>query len=272
MKKTLSKAKKSGAKKALLKAQDGKVVRTKDENVSATAYPTINPASNAQRKSNVNREFDYPGEYTERYSSGPTTTKKGPFGRTVQKTTSTDTTVPSSGKAYGTKTTEKDVFNKKGQLIKSVSKERDINTGKLEKVNRANYKTWTGKKGGVKMKTGGPKTNTVGTTNPMTTIKKSDYPSSDAYLKAMDDARKQGKTVYSPKEASPATWKKMKTGGMVNPNSKLKALAKAGSKGVKSNVNPKASASKKAKGRPGKSTAPKGAVPKAKYGMVMRRK
>lgn len=64
----------------------------------------------------------------------------------------------------------------------------------------------------------------------------------------------------------------MKTGGMINANAKVSALKSAGSKGVKSNVNPKASASKKAKGRPGKSTAPKGAIPKAKYGMVMRRK
>jgi hypothetical protein len=113
----------------------------------------------------------------------------------------------------------------------------------------------------------------TGTTNTdMVTIKKSDYPSSDAYRKAMDDVRKEGKTVYTPKEPSPASWKKMKTGGMVNANAKVKALAKAGSKGVKSNTNPKASASKKAKGRPGKSSAPKTAVPKAKYGMVMRRK
>lgn len=218
MKKTLSKAKKSGAKKPLRKAQDGKVVRTRDENVSATMYPYINPASNTINKSNKTFAIDDANETSVR-ASGPTATKKGPFGRTVQKTTTTDTTQPRdmyapSGKAYGTKTTEKDVFNKKGQLIKSVSKERDINTGKLEKVNRANYKTWTGQKGGVKMK----------------------------------------------------------TGGMVNPNSKVSALKSAGSKGVKSNVNPKASASKKAKGRPGKSTAPKGAVPKAKYGMVMRRK
>lgn len=205
--------KKGGAMKPLRKAQNGKVVRTKDQNVSATMYPSINPASNAQRKSNINREFEFPNEYTEKFSSGPTTTKKGPFGRTVQKTTFTDTTVPSSGKAYGTERTEKDVFNKKGQLIKAVSKERDINTDKLKSVNKAKFdKTWTGKKGG--------------------------------------------------------SMKKMKTGGMVNANSKVSKQTVPGSKGVKSGVNPKAAASKVAKGRSGgTSAAPKTAVPKAKYGM-----
>ena len=60
----------------------------------------------------------------------------------------------------------------------------------------------------------------------------------------------------------------MKTGGMVNANSKVSALKVAGSKGVKSGVNPKAAASKRATGRSGgTSTAPKTAVPKAKYGM-----
>lgn len=59
-----------------------------------------------------------------------------------------------------------------------------------------------------------------------------------------------------------------KTGGMVNPNAKLQAAKSAGSKGVKSGVNPKAAASKVARGRSGgTSAAPKTAVPKAKYGM-----
>ena len=64
------------------------------------------------------------------------------------------------------------------------------------------------------------------------------------------------------------TTKKMKTGGMVNPNANLQAGKTAGSKGVKSGVNPKAAASKVAKGRSGgTSAAPKTAIPKAKYGM-----
>ena len=54
---------------------------------------------------------------------------------------------------------------------------------------------------------------------------------------------------------------KMKTGGMVNSNAKLSADNTPGSKGVKSGTNPKASASKKAKGRPAKSTSPKKANP-----------
>jgi hypothetical protein len=67
--------------------------------------------------------------------------------------------------------------------------------------------------------------------------------------------------------------KMMKTGGMVNPNAKLQAAKSAGSKGVKSGVNPKAAASKVAKGRSGgTSAAPKTAIPKAKYGMTLSKK
>jgi hypothetical protein len=66
---------------------------------------------------------------------------------------------------------------------------------------------------------------------------------------------------------------KMKTGGMVNSNAKVSALKSAGSKGVKSGVNPRAAASKVARGKVGGiSSAPKTAVPKAKYGMSMRKK
>ena len=55
---------------------------------------------------------------------------------------------------------------------------------------------------------------------------------------------------------------KFKTGGMVNANANLKATATAGSKGVKSGVNPKAAASNVAK-KPSKprSKAPKKAAP-----------
>ena len=64
--------------------------------------------------------------------------------------------------------------------------------------------------------------------------------------------------------------KKMKTGGMVNPNAKLQAAKAAGSRGVKSGINPKAAASKVARGRVGgTSVAPKKALPKASYGMSM---
>jgi hypothetical protein len=64
-----------------------------------------------------------------------------------------------------------------------------------------------------------------------------------------------------------------KTGGMVNANAKLVAAKSAGSKGVKAGVNPKAAASKVARGRVGgTSTAPKKAIPKAKLGMSMKSK
>jgi hypothetical protein len=66
---------------------------------------------------------------------------------------------------------------------------------------------------------------------------------------------------------------KMKTGGMVNSNTKVTALKVAGSKGVKSGVNSKVSASKRAKGRTGgTSSAPTTATPKAKMGGMMRMK
>jgi hypothetical protein len=64
---------------------------------------------------------------------------------------------------------------------------------------------------------------------------------------------------------------KKKTGGMVNSNAKVFADNIPGSNGVKSGVNPKASASTKPGGRVGgTSTAPKDATPKAKYGMTMK--
>lgn len=59
----------------------------------------------------------------------------------------------------------------------------------------------------------------------------------------------------------------MKTGGMVNANSKVSKQTVPGSKGVKSGVNPKATPTKRATGRSGgTSAAPKTAVPKAQMG------
>jgi len=58
-----------------------------------------------------------------------------------------------------------------------------------------------------------------------------------------------------------------KTGGMVNPNSKVSKQTVPGSRGVKSGTNPKAAASKVARGRVGgTSAAPKTAMPKAQRG------
>lgn len=65
----------------------------------------------------------------------------------------------------------------------------------------------------------------------------------------------------------------LKTGGMVNPNAKMQAQNVAGSKGVKSGVNPKAVAAKKATGKSsgGVDTPPSKAVPSAKYGRMMKK-
>ena len=64
-----------------------------------------------------------------------------------------------------------------------------------------------------------------------------------------------------------------KTGGMVNSNTKVSVLKSAGSKGVKSGVNPKASKQTTARGRSGgTSKAPTGATPAAKRGGMMRTK
>lgn len=78
------------------------------------------------------------------------------------------------------------------------------------------------------------------------------------------------KGIIVKKTGSMATKKMYKTGGMVNPNAKLQAAKAAGSKGVKSGVNPKAAASNVAK-KPSaaRSKAPKKAIPKAAYGMAV---
>ncbi len=81
--------------------------------------------------------------------------------------------------------------------------------------------------------------------------------------------KKKGSGYLPPVKEGMDKPKKMKTGGMVNPNAKIQAAKSAGSKGVKSGVNPKAVAAKKATGKSsgGVDTPPKTAVPKAKYGM-----
>jgi hypothetical protein len=96
-------------------------------------------------------------------------------------------------------------------------------------------------------------------------------PFSKAQKKATSSPATVDETMKSSKTARPIKTPKMKTGGMVNPNAKLQAAKSAGSKGVKSGVNPKAVAAKKATGKSsgGVDTPPKTAVPKAKYGMSM---
>ena len=78
----------------------------------------------------------------------------------------------------------------------------------------------------------------------------------------LDLLKKEKERILKTKLKNGGSMKKMKTGGMVNPNAKIQAAKAAGSKGVKSGVNPKASASKTAK-KPSKSRskAPKKATP-----------
>jgi hypothetical protein len=72
--------------------------------------------------------------------------------------------------------------------------------------------------------------------------------------------KKHGSGYIPPSEGTKATYK---TGGVVNPNAKVSAVKSAGSKGVKSGVNTKASASKSAtRYTGGKSTAPRAAAPR----------
>jgi len=74
-----------------------------------------------------------------------------------------------------------------------------------------------------------------------------------------------------PVKPNAAPKKKYKTGGMVNPNATVQASKVAKGRPAKS-AEPK-SAAKKATGKTGGiSKAPKAAMPKAKYGMSMRRK
>jgi hypothetical protein len=68
--------------------------------------------------------------------------------------------------------------------------------------------------------------------------------------------------------------KRMMTGGMVNANSSVSVLKAAGSKGVASGVNPKASSSKVAgsRGSGNANTPPSKAVPTAKRGGMVKKK
>ena len=79
---------------------------------------------------------------------------------------------------------------------------------------------------------------------------------------AMEKRRLKKSLKGMEKGYKPISGPSFKTGGMVNPNAKINKQTVPGSKGVKSGVNPKAAASKVAKGRSGGiSTAPKKATP-----------
>lgn len=84
--------------------------------------------------------------------------------------------------------------------------------------------------------------------------------------------RKAKKKAEKEAEAS-STAKKMKTGGMVNPNAKVNKQTVPGSKGVRSGVNPKAvnQTIPKSKGSGKANTPPSKAIPAAKYGRMMKK-
>jgi hypothetical protein len=100
--------------------------------------------------------------------------------------------------------------------------------------------------------------------------KREDRQQAREYRREARQAEKDAEKAETAKMKKGGIMKKYKTGGMVNSNANLQAGKVAGSKGVTPGVNPKAAASKVARGRVGgTSTAPKTAIPKAKYGMSM---
>lgn len=134
-----------------------------------------------------------------------------------------------------------------------------------------------GTSGGYPTTGGGRQMQKGGGSGPSVSSKGAFYP--DAKCKAEGCPKNPNDPKYKNQVAklSPEDRKKIgakyMTGGMVNPNAKMQAQKSAGSKGVKSGVNSKATASKVAKGRSGgTSAAPKTAIPKAKYGMTLKKK
>lgn len=87
------------------------------------------------------------------------------------------------------------------------------------------------------------------------------------------NAMKRGGSVKKMKKGGMVK-RKMMTGGMANPNAKVSYQTVAGSKGVTSGVNPKASASKVAssRGTGGVNTPPSKATPAAKRGGAVKMK
>ncbi len=147
-------------------------------------------------------------------------------------------------------------YRKKGSVKKISTLSADDNKKQVDRYNRK----------------GDLKSSVIGTVNKRGRLTDKDRLSKEAiYLinqKKLWTANPEDRTLGEDMEMQ-----KKRTGGMVNSNTKVTAIKSAGSKGVKSGVNTKASASKKAKGRSGgTSAAPKDAVPKAKYGMMIKKK
>jgi len=100
-------------------------------------------------------------------------------------------------------------------------------------------------------------------------------PKNKVYLDKLDKSKLSDaqKTALGIKKKGGAI-KKMKTGGMVNPNSSVSKQTVPGSRGVRSGVNPKASSSKVAgsRGSGNANTPPSKAVPTAKRGGAVKKK
>ena len=126
---------------------------------------------------------------------------------------------------------------------------------------------------GKKMQAGGASKTKV-TQFPYVSDKGAFYPDETCYGSGCPKNPNSPKYAKEVAKLTPAQKKKagvkMKTGGMVNPNAKIQAAKAAGSKGVKSGVNPKAVAAKKATGKSsgGVDTPPKTAIPKAQMGGI----
>ncbi len=151
----------------------------------------------------------------------------------------------------------------KGRVVRSVDRNEFGATGEVEKTKRdgsQKFKT-------VEISNYGSSLGSPNTT-PTARIDKTKYDADgmqvgDRKTRNISVAAAERKINRIGKKATGKTGGYMMTGGMVNPNAKVSALKQAGSKGVKSGVNPKAKASGKATGKTGGiSKAPKGATPK----------
>ena len=215
-------------------------------------YGEDNPASNGERaKQSPQSVSEYAkqlkklygkskmgGAATAKYKKGGLVkAQDGKITRSKDKTTSFTGTGPNSNLYYKEKEKRKNVF-------------RPGSTDETVRTKRTPYQHV----GPNKWKKAGPTTVT----------KSSSTETADGYTQGPTTTRKAifaiGKRSHKTGGAAKATYK---TGGMVNPNAKVSALKKAGSKGVKPNVNPKATPAKRATGRTGgTSTAPRTAKPK----------
>jgi hypothetical protein len=271
-------------KKRLMKAQDGKIIKSKKVRTASmnTFGPSTANVSKTKRDgSTITKSVDTNQGYVPFASktksitdaSGNTTssTKDMDWNKAVKKqyrmakrvgrNPNDEISINQKGGAqkslkkaqYGTEfgksTTKKNIFGRTKVTTPETGNYREGSTSKGSSTN-----TYDSKGNYVKNKT------KFTTTNP------------DGNSQTMVIKKKKG-PVHSFGKVRKGIIPVKKTGGMVNSNTKVTALKSAGSKGVKSGVNSKVSASKVAKGRTGgTSSAPKTATPKAKMGGSMKKK